>query len=103
MIKDRGEITLLSQEDIDWVDAAGDYVCIHTNGQTHIKRCTLKELLDELNAKNFKRIHRSTIVNLRCIKKVIPQSKGEFYLQLNDHDKIKVSRNYKDIIKDYIS
>ena len=103
VIKDRDEITILKQSDIEWVDAAGDYVCLHSQGETHIKRSTLKELLDELDDTIFKRVHRSTIVNLNFIEKVIPHTKGEFFLQLSEFEKIKVSRNYKDAIKQFLS
>ncbi len=102
VIKDRDEITILKQSEIEWVDAAGDYVCLHSQGETHIKRSTLKELLDELDDSIFKRVHRSTIVNLNFIEKVIPHTKGEFFLQLSEFEKIKVSRNYKDAIKHFL-
>lgn len=102
VIKDRDEITILKQSDIEWIDAAGDYVCLHAEGQTHIKRSTLKELLTELDDTIFKRVHRSTIVNLNFIDKVIPHTKGEFFLLLGEFEKIKVSRNYKDAIKHFL-
>lgn len=102
VIKDRDEITILKQSEIEWVDAAGDYVCLHAEGQTHIKRSTLKELLAELDENIFKRVHRSTIVNLNFIDKVIPHTKGEFFLLLGEFEKIKVSRNYKDAIKHFL-
>jgi two-component system LytT family response regulator len=103
VIKDRDVITLLKQNDIEWVDAAGDYVCLHADGVTHVKRSTLKDLLAELDENVFKRVHRSTIVNLNRIQKVIPHSKGEFFLQLNEFERIKVSRNYRDVIKRFLS
>ncbi|MCM2678372.1 LytR/AlgR family response regulator transcription factor [Echinimonas agarilytica] len=103
VIRDREEITLLNQEEIEWIDAAGDYCCIHVAGETHIKRTTLKELEQELDPEIFKRVHRSTIVNLNCILKVIPHTKGEFFLQLGEFDRIKVSRSYKDVIKSYLT
>jgi two-component system LytT family response regulator len=103
VIKDRDVITLLKQDDIEWVDAAGDYVCLHADGVTHVKRSTLKDLLAELDENIFKRVHRSTIVNLNRIEKVIPHSKGEFFLQLSEFERIKVSRNYRDVIKSFLS
>ncbi|WJG10134.1 response regulator transcription factor [Aliiglaciecola sp. LCG003] len=103
VIRERDEITLLKQADIQWIDAAGDYVCLHADGETHIKRSTLKELLEELDDTIFKRVHRSTIVNLNFIEKVIPHTKGEFFLQLGEYDRIKVSRNYKEAIKAYLT
>jgi two-component system LytT family response regulator len=103
VIKDRDEIHLLKQEDIQWIDAAGDYVCVHALGETHVKRSTLKEMLEELDDSQFKRVHRSTIVNLNFIDKVIPHTKGEFFLMMGEHDKIKVSRNYKGVVKTFLT
>ncbi|MFQ3264998.1 MAG: two-component system LytT family response regulator [Colwellia sp.] len=103
VIKDRDDITLLKQADIEWVDAAGDYVCLHAEGVTHIKRCTLKKLLEDLDPEMFKRVHRSTIVNLNYIQKVIPHTKGEFFLKLGEYDQVKVSRNYREVIKNFLT
>ncbi|OUS26380.1 DNA-binding response regulator [Thalassotalea sp. 42_200_T64] len=103
VIKDRDDITLLKQSEIEWVDAAGDYVCLHADGVTHIKRSTLKSLLEELDPTIFKRVHRSTIVNLNFIQKVIPHTKGEFFLKLGEYDQVKVSRNYRDVIKTFLT
>ena len=103
IIKDRDDITLLKQTDIEWVDAAGDYCCVHAQGVTHIKRSTLKNLLDDLDPSIFKRVHRSTIVNLNYIQKVIPHTKGEYFLKLGEYDQVKVSRNYREVIKDFLS
>lgn len=102
VIKERDEIVLLDQQDIAWMDAAGDYVCIHAKGETYIKRTTLKELLSQLDDHTFKRVHRSTIVNLKFIEKVLPHTKGEYFLILQQDQKIKVSRNYREAIKQFL-
>ncbi|MBT8114944.1 MAG: LytTR family DNA-binding domain-containing protein [Arenicella sp.] len=103
VIKDRRSITLLDQADIDWIDAAGDYMCIHANGDTHIMRSTMKNLQAKLSAEVFQRVHRSTIVNLSRIQKIIPHTKGEYFLQLGADERIKVSRNYRSVVKDLIT
>ena len=115
VIKDRDVISLIDQQTIDWIDAAGDYMCIHAAGETHIMRSTLKALLAQLNPKIFQRVHRSTIVNLTRIDKIIPCAKGEYILELNlklnpespnnvnNDQRIKVSRNFKSAIKDLIT
>jgi len=102
-IRDRDSIKLIKVDSIDWVDAAGDYMCVHAEGETHIMRCTMKHLLDELDAAVFKRVHRSTIVNLNCIEEVIPHTKGEYYLKLENGEQIKVSRNYRNTIKSFLA
>jgi two-component system LytT family response regulator len=102
-IRDRDSIKLIKIDSIAWVDAAGDYMCVHAEGETHIMRCTMTQLLEELDDDVFKRVHRSTIVNLNCIEEVIPHSKGEYFLQISHGERIKVSRNYRDTIKSFLT
>lgn len=99
-IKDSGEITRVPVQSIDWVDAAGDYMCIHTSdGQTHILRRTMKELEQELDPRLFVRVHRSAIVNVSTIAKLQMLSNGEHQLMLTNGQAVKVSRSYKDRVK----
>jgi two-component system LytT family response regulator len=98
-IKDGGEIILLPFEQIEWIDAAGDYMCVHSEGQTHIMRVTMKELEAKLNSPNFLRIHRSTIVNAEQIASVSILPKGEAELMLQGGAKLKVSRSYRQNIQ----
>ena len=63
-IKDGSSTTFVPVRDIDWIDAAGDYMCVHVKGETHIMRTTMKELESSLDPNLFQRVHRSTIVNL---------------------------------------
>ncbi len=94
-IKDGGEIHLVPIADIDWVDAAGDYMCVHAAGQTHIMRITMKQLEAMLNPALFRRIHRSTIININRVEKLQSQLNGEFLLTLNCGAQLKMSRSYK--------
>ncbi len=100
-IKDGGETTLVEVKDIDWVDAAGDYMCIHANEQTHIMRVTMKELENQLDPSIFQRVHRSTIVNLDRVEKVCSHMNGEFHLILSNGATIKMSRSYKAKVKHF--
>ncbi|MBT8149151.1 MAG: LytTR family DNA-binding domain-containing protein, partial [Gammaproteobacteria bacterium] len=101
-IKDGDTVSIVNESDIDWIDAAGDYMCIHVNGVTHVMRSTLHELLGRLNEHHFKRVHRSTIVNIDRIMRVQKHTKGEYFLYLKGDEKIKVSRHYKGVIKEFI-
>jgi len=101
-IKDRGETTLVPSKEIAWVEAAGDYMCIHANDQVHVLRSTMKDLEAKLNPQNFQRIHRSTIVNLEQIEKVCSHINGEYYLVLHGGSRLKMSRSYRDKIKHII-
>ena len=102
-IKDNDSTVLLEPDDIDWVDAAGDYMCVHVKGETLIMRSTLKNLMSRLDQEKFKRIHRSTIVNLDRIVKATPLTKGEYILDLQCDQQLKVSRNYRQAIKLFLS
>lgn len=101
-IKESGEITRVAINAIEWVDAAGDYMCIHASNETHILRRTMKELEKELNPKYFQRIHRSAIVNLNQVEKLCSRQNGEYHLVLHNGEELKVSRSYKDKIKQLI-
>ena len=101
-IKDRGETTLVPTKEIAWIDAAGDYMCLHTSEAVHVLRSTMKTLEEKLNPNNFQRVHRSTIVNLDMIEKVCSHINGEYYLVLSNGSRIKMSRSYRDKIKHII-
>ena len=98
IIKDGADATLLPTREIDWVDAAGDYMCVHTNGETHVMRSTMKQLEAQLDPKVFRRIHRSTIVNLERVAKLSSHINGEFFLTLDCGACLKLSRTYKDSV-----
>ncbi|NMP15282.1 MULTISPECIES: LytTR family DNA-binding domain-containing protein [unclassified Thalassotalea] len=98
-IKDVGETTLVPTKEIVCIDAAGDYMCVHTHEGTHILRKTMKELEELLDPKHFLRIHRSSIVNRNFIDKFGNNVNGEYYLILTNQKELKVSRSYKDKVK----
>jgi two-component system LytT family response regulator len=95
MIKDGGRVLFLRVEEIDWIEAAGVYVQIHTAGKTWLHRISLGELEAKLDARRFLRIHRSTIVNLHRIRELRPHSHGDFLVALHDGTELKLSRSYR--------
>ncbi len=94
-IRDGAETHLVDVASIDWVDAAGDYMCVHANGQTHVLRGTMKQLEQFLDPETFVRVHRSAIVNRYCVTSMRPHRNGEYFLQLGDATQLKLSRKYK--------
>lgn len=100
-IKDGSSTTFVPVRDIDWIDAAGDYMCVHVQGLTHIMRTTMKELEAMLDPNIFQRVHRSTIVNLQRVEKVSSHINGEFHLTLSCGSSLKMSRSYKDKVKHF--
>jgi len=101
-IKDRGQIFRVEVGDIERIDAAGDYMCIYTADQTLILRETMKDLEKRLDPRKFKRIHRSTIVNLDNVKSVRPHTNGECFLVLGSSAQVKVSRSYRDVVARFL-
>ena len=101
-IKDRGEITLVDVNTIEWIDAAGDYMCLHTSDKTHILRETMKNMDKRLDPDVYKRIHRSTIVNINMIEKLHPSSGGKYTLILKNGSEIQASRNYREALTQFL-
>jgi two-component system LytT family response regulator len=89
-------------ESIQWVDAAGDYMCVHAAGHTHILRGTMKELEELLDPKLFQRVHRSTIVNLRLVRSLRAHMNGEYFLTLEGGHELKLSRTYRDKVEYFL-
>lgn len=99
-VKDVGETTRIPVSDVIWVDAAGDYMCVHCiDGQTHILRKTMKQLEEELDPKAFVRVHRSVLVNNSAVTKVLTLSSGEYVIQLANGHEIRVSRSYREKVR----
>ena len=88
------EQIFLPVKDIRWIDAAGDYMCIHINNETHIVRITMKKLETQLDKKVFQHIHKSTLVNINYIKSIRALRNSECLLELENEVTLKVSRNY---------
>jgi two-component system LytT family response regulator len=98
-IRDGGKTTWVNQQDIEWIDAAGDYMCVQALGVTYIMRQTMKELEKELDDSILQRIHRSTIVNVKQVKEMESHINGEYFLTLKSGHRVKLSRTYKDKLK----
>jgi two-component system LytT family response regulator len=98
-IRDGGRTTWVDQQDIEWIDAAGDYMCVQSLGVTYIMRKTMKELEQELDDKILQRIHRSTIVNIKQVREMESHINGEYFLTLESGHRVKLSRTYKSKLK----
>lgn len=95
----RNPIQLIPYQDIIWIDAAGDYMCVHTQTETYVMRARLKSLIDERLPDVFVRIHKSTVVNLTYIEKLQPLSNSEYNAVLQNEKVLKVSRTYAKALK----
>jgi two-component system, LytTR family, response regulator len=98
LLKSSGEIFFLKAEEIDWIEAEGDYMKFHAAGRTHLMRETMAHLEARLDPARFVRIHRSTIVNIDRLRKLSPSFAGEYAVILHDGTKLKLSRGYHERI-----
>ncbi|MGV2871002.1 LytR/AlgR family response regulator transcription factor [Colwellia sp. E150_009] len=96
------EKVFLPVNNIRWIDAAGDYMCVHTDKETHIVRITMKKLATQLDERVFIRIHKSTLVNINCINSIRALRNSESILTLGDDIQLKVSRNFSSAIQKLI-
>jgi two-component system, LytTR family, response regulator len=94
-VKESGRIALVNVREIDWIEASGDYVSIHTPGERHLLRETMTSIEGQLDPGTFVRIHRSAIVNLDRVKELRPLFRGEYALYLFDGTRLIVSRTYR--------
>lgn len=101
-IRNGRETVRVQVRDIEWVDAAGDYLCIHAQGNTHILRATMREMESLLDPRLFQRVHRSTIVNLTCVKSLRAHMNGEYFLRLEGGQELKLSRTYRDKVEYFL-
>lgn len=94
-IKTGKTVSFISISTIKYICASGSYIDIHTSQKTHVLRSSLRGIISEMDAASFIRIHRSTIINLEFISKIINSSYGEVDVKMNDNKQFRVSKSYK--------
>lgn len=100
VVKSRSQTLFINVSDIDWIEAASYYACIHVGAATHILRRTLQELEHDLDARTFARIHRSIIVNLERVRGLELHDSGEYEVVLDSTARLRLSRRYRKRIQD---
>lgn len=89
-------IRVIAAQEIDWIEASGNYVQIHTGTATYLHRETLRELQDSLDPGRFLRVHRAVIVNVERVREVHPLFNGNAELVLHDGTRIGLSRRFRE-------
>jgi two-component system LytT family response regulator len=96
VVKSVGRVFFLRTKEIDWIEAAGNYVRIHVGGEAHLLREAMNVLEARLDPDKFLRIHRSTIVNIERIKELQPLFSGDYSVVLRDGTQLTLSRSYRE-------
>jgi len=94
-VKSAGQVSFLKISEIDWIEAADYYSCLHMGGKTHLLRRSLSQLDQELDQGVFCRIHRSTIVRLDRVRGLKLNKNGEFDVLLDNGTRLRLSRRYR--------
>jgi two-component system LytT family response regulator len=95
VVKSAGRVTFLRVDEIDWIEAAGNYVRLHAGRDAHLLHEGLAALATRLDPSRFARIHRSTLVNLDRVREVQPWFHGDAIAILRDGTRLQVSRTYR--------
>jgi two-component system LytT family response regulator len=96
MIKSSGRVFFLRTEELDWIEAEGNYLRVHAGRESHLLRETMNRLASKLDPDKFLRIHRSTLVNIERIKELQPLFSGDYVVILRDGKQLTLSRSYRD-------
>ena len=95
-VRNNGRVILLKLDDIDWMEASDNYVCLHVGGETHIVRQTMCELEAQLDPARFLRVHRSAIVNLDRIRELQPWFRGDYRVILRNGTELTLTKSNRE-------
>jgi two-component system, LytTR family, response regulator len=95
VVKSAGEVCFLKTSDIEWIEAADYYACLHVGAKTHLLRRSMAELEQDLDPNMFCRVHRSSIVNLERVQGLKLAEDGEYEIILENGTRVRLSRRYR--------
>ncbi len=96
VVKSGGKVSFVRTDEIDWIEAAGNYLRLHVGSDMHLLRETMSSLEARLDPRSFVRIHRSTIVNIERIRELQPSFHGDYVVSLHDGTELTLSRGCRD-------
>jgi two-component system LytT family response regulator len=102
VVKSGGRVFFLRTDEIDWIEAAGNYVRLHLGGESHLFRETMNHMEARLDSRQFVRIHRSRIVNTDRVKELQPWFNGEHVVILQNGTRLTLSRGYRDKLQEQL-
>jgi len=98
VVRSRGKIVFVRYDDVDWIEAQGDYVRLHCGKASWLLRETMRSVERTLGSDRFLRIHRSTIVNVDRIRELRSFDNGDYAVLLHDGTELRLSRSYRDAV-----
>jgi two-component system LytT family response regulator len=102
VVKSGGRVFFLRTDEIDWIEAAGNYVRLHLGEESHLFRETMNRMESRLDSRRFVRIHRSRIVNTERVKELQPWFNGEHVVVLQNGTRLTLSRGYREKLQEQL-
>jgi len=99
-VRNNGQVLFLAPEEIEWIEAAGNYVRLNANGESHLLRETMSGVESKLPRERFLRIHRSALVNLEAVRELLPGPTGDFVVALKSGKRLPLSRGCRDRLEE---
>jgi two-component system LytT family response regulator len=99
-VRNNGQVLFLAPEEIEWIEAAGNYVRLNANGESHLLRETMSGVESKLPRERFLRIHRSALVNLEAVRELLPGPTGDFVGALKSGKRLPLSRGCRDRLEE---
>ncbi len=101
LVKQGDRHILIRASAVQWIEAEDNYVRLHVEGTSYLLRQTMSGLLERLDPRLFRRIHRSAIVNLDCIREFQPWTSGDHLVIMRDGTRLTLSRTYRDQVGEW--
>jgi two-component system, LytTR family, response regulator len=102
VVKSAGRVFFLRTDELDWIEAAGNYVRLHLGEESHLFRETMNRMESRLDSRRFVRIHRSRIVNTERVKELQPWFNGEHVVVLQNGTRLTLSRGYREKLQEQL-
>jgi two-component system, LytTR family, response regulator len=103
VVKSGGRLFFLRTDEIDWIEASGNYVRLHVGTTSHLLRETMNAIESRLDPEKFFRIHRSRIVNMERIQEMQPWLNGEYAVVLRTGTRLTLSRGYREKLQERLA
>lgn len=101
-VRSRGKTVFVAVDDIDYIEAEGNYLSVQTGKEAHLIRSAMHQFENRLDPEKFARIHRSTIINIDRVKEMHPLFNGDQLVIMKNGKELVLSRNYRDRLKDLL-
>jgi two-component system, LytTR family, response regulator len=99
-VRNNGHVLFLAPEEVEWIEAAGNYVRLNAGGESHVLRETMSRVEAKLPRDRFLRIHRSAIVNLDSVRELVPGAHGDFVVMLRSGKRLPLARGCRERLEE---